>query len=216
MCLFLERRRKVEELVLRHLACVRTAVALFAEGSRACIANRDWIEGADFASRTRRAEGRADDIRREVLKTLVRGALLPPSRRQILEVVERVDSLANASEAALAYLIEQRVEVEDDVRRLVLEVLEATEDILNEVESAIRALFSARPGETLALVDRIEKAEGDVDRLERQLIRHVFRSDLDLTCKLQILGYVDRLVEISDRAEDLSDRIAVIVAERAF
>ena len=38
--------------------------------------------------------------------------------------------------------------------------------------------------------------------------------DLDLAEKLQIRGLVDGLVEISDRAEDLSDRIDIIVGER--
>ena len=65
-------------------------------------------------------------------------------------------------------------------------------------------------------MDRIEKGEGKIDRIERELVRQVFRSDVKLAQKLHLLGYVNRLVEISNRAEDLSDQISLVVAERAF
>ena len=214
---FLGRRYgRVTRLVLEHLSCVRTTVDLFVEGTRAYLSEGDWAEATELASRTRRAEGHADDVRRGVLKTLVKGVLLPPSRRQILELTERVDVLANASESALDYLVEQRVELPDDIRQALLGILEVTEGIFDHVESAIGALFSRGSAETLAEVERIEKAEGSVDRLERDLIKHMFKSEFSLAQKLHILGYLERLSEISDRAEDSSDRIALTVAEGAF
>ena len=88
--------------------------------------------------------GHADDVRREVLRTLVAGAFLPPSRRQILEIIECIDTLANAFEAALDYLIGERVEVREDFKPRFLEILGTTEDILDKVEFAIRALFFKR------------------------------------------------------------------------
>jgi len=38
--------------------------------------------------------------------------------------------------------------------------------------------------------------------------------DIDLAEKIQMRGLVEELVELSDRAEDLSDRIDIMIAER--
>ena len=46
--------------------------------------------------------------------------------------------------------------------------------------------------------------------------KQLFVMDIDLAEKLRIAGYLADLVKISDRAEDLSDRIALIVAERVY
>ena len=40
--------------------------------------------------------------------------------------------------------------------------------------------------------------------------------DIDLAEKLHVARYVADLVKISDRAKDLSDRLALIVAEQAY
>jgi len=60
----------------------------------------------------------------------------------------------------------------------------------------------------------IEIKEGEIDRLERDAIKLVFGMDIDLAEKLQLREMIEQLVEISDRAEDLSDRIDIMVVER--
>jgi uncharacterized protein Yka (UPF0111/DUF47 family) len=62
----------------------------------------------------------------------------------------------------------------------------------------------------------IEKIEGEIDQRERALIKQLFKMDLDLAKKLQLHGFVERLVEISDRAEDLSDHVDIIAVDRHF
>lgn len=211
-----KKRDAVRDLVFEHLACVRTALHAFRDATHAYFVDRDRDKAAEFALATHRAEGEADDIRRTVEKQMITGALLPPSRRQILEIVERTDTLANAAEASVDSLLLQQVQVPDVVVPLVLEILAETLDLYEEVECAIENLFAGKPDETLQSTDRIEQAEGRVDNLERQALKQLFALDIDLAEKLHVAGYLADLVKISDRAEDLSDRIALIVAERAY
>ena len=49
-----------------------------------------------------------------------------------------------------------------------------------------------------------------------RLTKLLFRLDLGLPQKLHVLGFIGELVEISDRAEDLADRIALVIAERVI
>jgi len=211
-----KKRDQVRDLVFDHLACVREALTAFQNATRAYFVDRDPEKAAALALTTHQAESKADDIRRAVEKAMITGALLPPSRRQILEVVERADTLANAAEASLDSLLLQQVSVPESVVPAVLEILSETSGLYDEVECAIERLFAGKPEETLQCTDRIEQAEGRVDHIERDALKQLFSLDIDLAEKLHVAGYLGDLVKISDRAEDLSDRIALIVAERAY
>jgi uncharacterized protein Yka (UPF0111/DUF47 family) len=74
-------------------------------------------------------------------------------------------------------------------------------------------LFENMPA-VLEHTKHIEIYESDVDRMEREAIKIVFKMDIDLAHKLQLYGLIEELVEISDRGEDLSDRIDMMVAQR--
>ena len=211
-----KKRDEVRTLVFDHLACVRLALEAFEKATRAYFVSGDYEKASEFALETHRAEGNADDIRRTVEKAMIAGALLPPSRRQILEIVERSDTLANAAEASLDSLLLQQVKVPEAVVPSILEILEESLEIFKEVECCIQALFAGKPEQTLQCTDRIEQAEGRVDRIERDALKQLFSMSIDLAEKLHVAGYLADLVKISDRAEDLSDRIALIVAERAY
>jgi uncharacterized protein Yka (UPF0111/DUF47 family) len=174
---FWKKQKKIETLVLEHLHCVDESLVFFQEAFTAYL-DGDMEKADRLALETHRAEGLADDVRRKVETALLGGALLAPSRRDILEIIEEVDKLANAGEAILDYLLLQQVGIP----------------------------------ETKA----IEMKEGEVDQLERAVIKRLFAMDLGLAEKLQVRGLVEELVEPSDRAEDLSDRVDMMIAQRRF
>lgn len=209
-------RAKVERLVLEHLAQVREAVGFFGQATRAHFVDRDTDKAELFALETHKAEGRADDTRRDVEKSLISGALLAPARRRILELVERVDSLANAAESSLDYLLVQRVKVPEELVEGLIDILDETLEIFEDVERSIHLLFTGPREKTLECTARIEKREGKIDHIERKLTKRLFELDLDLAAKLHVHGYISELVTISDRAEDLADRIALVIAEQAI
>jgi len=211
-----KKSKEVQTLVFEHLGQVRVTIETFLDSARCYLRDHDVEEADRLALETHRAEGRADDIRRQVEKALISGALLATSRRQVLEIIERVDTLANAAEATLDYLLVQRVAAPPEIVPLLLEILDATAAVFEDVECSIRALFAGDRKETLACTERIERGEGKVDQLERKATKALFRSELEMGHKLHVHGLIDNLVKISDRAEDLSDRIAMITAERAF
>lgn len=90
------KQRAIEELVLRHVQCVDEAVDYFQQAFFAFLDEGDVEKASRLALETHKAEGRADDVRREVEIELLQGALLAHSRRDILEIIEGVDRLANS------------------------------------------------------------------------------------------------------------------------
>lgn len=211
-----KRRNAVRDLVFNHMQCVGTALQAYQSACSAYLEEHDEVKAAQYALETHQAEGHADDIRRQVEKEMVSGALLPPSRRQILELVERIDSLANAAEAALDRLLIQSVRIPQELEEPAVLIIRETALIWDEVQRCITVVFEGMPEEALESTDQIEHAEARVDHIERDALKRLFGMDLDLARKLQISSVFGDLAEISDRAEDLADRIALIVAERAY
>jgi hypothetical protein len=204
--------RRVEELISEHLRQVAEAIDAFAQAIDAYLAG-DLSRAEELALATHKAEGRADDVRRKVEAEILRGALLAGSRRDILEIIEETDKLANAAEATLDYLIPQRVDIPPQLTDLIKSIVKRSQDIFAEVNQALHLLFSDM-GQALEKTRHIEELESQVDHLEREAIEKLFGMDLDLAHKLHVRDFIGILVEISDRAEDLSDRIEIMVAQR--
>lgn len=212
--MFLWRKQKdVEKLVLRHLECVDTTLEMFRRALIAYLKDLDVATAAKMAFETHHAEGVADDVRRQVETELLSGALLHHSRRELFEVIEGVDRLANSAEAGVDYLLFQKPEIPEEIRGTLVAIVEETAKVFVDVKRLVTDLFH-----DLSSVhedsQRIEQGEGEIDKLERAAIKALFKLDLELARKLQVNGFIERLVELSDRAEDLSDRIDIMAMER--
>jgi len=209
---FWKKQKKIEKLVLRHLEKVEEGLTSFYE----CILvylDGDREKAEDLALATHEAEGRADDVRREVEEALLGGALLAPSRRDILEVIDQVDRLANAAEETLDYLLLQHISIPDCLDPHIREIADKTKEIAAEVNSAMPLLFEDMDA-ALEHTKQIEIKESEVDRIEREAVKTIFKMDIELAAKIQLYGLIEGLVEISDRAEDLSDRIDMMISQR--
>ncbi|RLE36791.1 hypothetical protein DRJ12_04010, partial [Candidatus Acetothermia bacterium] len=134
------KQKEIETLVLKHLDHVEESLSHFQESLLAYL-DGDVDAAGELALATHTAEGKADDVRREVEASLLGGALLAPSRRDILEVIEQVDKLANAGEETLDYLLLQQIEIPESIKPFVREIADKTKEIADEVNSAMHLLF---------------------------------------------------------------------------
>ncbi len=210
--MFWKKQKEIEKLVLKHLEQVEESLSHFQEALAAYLSG-DVDKAGELALATHTAEGRADDVRREVETAMLGGALLAPSRRDILEVIEQVDKLANAGEESLDYLLLQQISIPEPVKPFIQKIVDKTGEIATEVNYSMRFLFDDM-NKALDHTKQIEIKESEVDRMERDAIKTIFKMDIDLAMKLQLYGLIEVLVEISDRAEDLSDRIDMMIAQR--
>jgi len=211
--MFWKRQKEVEGLVFEHLDRVDESLQYFIQSLNAYVQAGDVEEADRLALETHKSEGQADDVRRRVETQLLTGALMPTSRRDILQLVDQVDRLANAAENALDHLLIQRIEIPDVMRPAIIEITAKTELIFSHVKSAISNLFEKMEA-ALEHTAKIEHIEGEIDHIERKTLKQLFGLDLDLAHKLQVNKFIRSVVELSDRAEDLSDHIELMVAQK--
>ncbi len=207
------RASEVRDLVLEHAGLVVDTVAAMRKGIEACLDGAPWEELEELAIEAHRLEGNADDLRRKTELELVRGALLAGSRQTLLRLVERADRLANAAEESMSFLVLQRIKIPELLHPLLREIVSITHAQAEDVRAAIQGLLDGDE-ETVKHIEAVDHKEGLVDELERRSITRLFSTDLDLAQKILVREFVERLVEVSDRGEDVVDIVLIALATR--
>ena len=89
-------------------------------------------------------------------------------------------------------------------------------DAFNPLENMFRML-EENTKEVISLSIQVEEKEAEVDRLAFDINRAVFKSqELALAEKMLLKCLVQKVANISNKIEDVSDRFEIMVAKRAF
>ncbi len=204
----------INEMIEDHVDLVDRTLKKFKEGMCLWVEEGDLDRANELALETHNLEGNADDLRRKIEMKLINGALLARSRRPLLDIVERTDKLANAAEASMDFTLLQKINPPEDLAPIIKEIVDLSVKIVDEVKLGLKALFGGDE-DVLQYTEAIERIEGEIDDLERDFIQELFElEELELAEKILLREYLETVVEISDRAEDLSDEMETLTATR--
>jgi hypothetical protein len=210
---FKSKQREIEDLIANYCDVVRTLLELFHETIDNYLTEQDLDALRERSDEIHKHESKADDVRREVELMMYEKALFPESRGDILALLEGADRVPNQAEGAVRTIVMQHITVPEqfvaDLRSMVEVSVKAGHVMLDAVEG----LFS-HAASTRELLGRIDELESEVDRGQNELIERIFDADIDGFDKLQLREMVDRLARPSDRAENVADHLAVILAKR--
>jgi len=205
---------EVNDMIEDHVNLVVKTLEKFQESMNLWVEEGNLKQANALALETHNLEGDADDLRRDIEMKLLNGALMARSRRPLLDIIERTDKLANAAEACLDFTLLQKIEIPEKLEPTTLEIVELSVDIVNHVQEGLKVLFGGN-GKVLQYTEAIEEVEGEIDALERDFVQDLFNMDkLELAEKILLRQYLEALVELSDRAEDLSDEMEILTATR--
>ena len=210
---FGKREAKVEELVFEHFDAVRETlqkllhvVELYLAGDEAFVPQGREVH---------RAEGRADDIRRDILLRLFEGAYSPVFREDYHLLVELVDRVANKAESVVDDLVLERPAFPDSLKGEVLELARDSVAAFQSLRHALVALFGDMHT-VLEHTAEVSRLEGVVDKIEWDILTKLFEMDLELAQKILLRDTIRAIGSITDRMEDASDRMTLMVVKRRF
>lgn len=159
------------------------------------------------------SESLADDIRREIEIALYEEYLVPDSRGDILALLESTDNVLEKVQSVLYQIQTEGLRIPavigEDFQKLVEINLDAFENVIR----GVRCLFSdiGRVKDITAEIDRQESAS---DRLEREMIRKLFASELDIGQKILHKELIIEAGNISDFSEIVADKLNIITVKR--
>ncbi len=210
---FWKREQEIEELMDRYLAEVRDCLDMFHQCLLTMYDDSAGAQAKTLVEQVDHAESRADEYRRKIESALYEKALMPDSRGDLMELVEMVDRIPNLAEE-LAYDVHlQRVAFPIEVLPQLTQLAEMNVQCVHLLQSEISALFT-----DLNAVQRFAKEvsnkEREIDQLEHQTIAAVFDLGGELAYKNLMHRMIRGICNISDKTENVSDRVVILAAKR--
>ena len=208
--------RPMQQHMQAAAACARAIEPLFA----AMIAGeRDALPA--LRAEIDRLEHEADRVKHEIRGHLPRRLMLAVERRDLLEILDFQDSIADRAQD-VAELADQRgmlvpASMADDMLQLVRRVVAAcdqAEAIINELDELVETGFLGREAERVErMITDLSLIESETDALAERLQRQLFSLEETLGASTVFWWELIRLVaEIADYAERVGNRLRLLIA----
>lgn len=195
-----------------YLERVDASMSHFEKAMQAVLGGRaDEVEAIRAESHA--AESAADDLRREIEQMLYEHELLPESRGDLLLLLESVDHIPGAAQGVLNILMLEKPQLPEFLHPLLRELTETNVHAYRLIRKAVESLMED-PRRTRELCVEVDREESRSDRIQMLALQHLFSSDLNLACKLQLKDVVRMLGAISDRCEHTADLLNIIAIKR--
>ncbi len=208
--MIMKKERDFVRLINSYFDQVEVCTKTFSEAINYFLQKGNNEEFKEKVDSVHRCESKADDLRREVEFKLYSGALLPHSRGDFLGLLEAVDKIPNKLETVTFDLYLENVTIPQKFIGLYKELIDKNIECVNILIKSLRSLFTDLET-TKAGIKEVDLKESESDKIERNLIKSIFDdSELDIAQKLVLKGVVINISAISDRAENVGDRIAII------
>lgn len=167
-------------------------------------------------------ESKADDIKNQVRSNLPRSLFLPVDRRDLLEILDLQDSIADTAQEIAGLLVsrvmlptpEMRAPLLDLARRSVDACLQAGR-VVEELDELLETGFAGRESDkVLKMIDVLDEVETDTDTMGMQLVRILFLQEeklgaVSVTFWYQLIRWVGSM---ADYSEKVGDRLRLLIA----
>lgn len=158
-------------------------------------------------------ERRADEVRKDIERQLYIKTLIPENRGDVLAILENTDDVIDTVKDTLTKFSVERPDVDGQYHDLFLELAALSVESIDYLVRANRAFFT----DFDMVKDHIHKVafyEHEVDGMAVKLKRKIFDSELQLSRKIHLRDIIEGVEKISDRAEEVSDRLAIYTIKR--
>ncbi|HOO32288.1 MAG TPA: DUF47 family protein [Thermotogota bacterium] len=162
----------------------------------------------------RRNESDADMKRRKMETEMYLGAFLPNFRGDLLGIAESIDVVANKAESTADMIELQNIDIPKAMLPKLITLAEKSLDTYISVKNAASAMFKDMEVAN-TYIQTTEGLEHESDQVEKELVRELFRNpDIELAHKMQLEKLVKKTADIADQAENVSDRLQIVIFKR--
>jgi len=165
------------------------------------------------ATRMRELEREADRARREVELTIYSGAFMPIYREDYLSLAELIDGVADDCLSAVNLLSLTRVRIPNEATDRIAALIGKTIQCVDALQHCVSICLQDRR-KAAEVAAQVEGLEESIDQDEFDLRAALYKMPIDGYEKLLLNDLVERIGSISDTAEDVSDRIVIMVSKR--
>ena len=210
------KRRETKALatVQRHLILTTEIVADLEMAMGASI-RKDEREKQRCIERVTSGEKEADGLRRKVMDDVSKGELSPIDRADLMELVKRVDMVADWSRESTRVLTAISMEqVPTALKDVFMEMIRNVKDCAISLQKCVNKMMT-KPEEALQAADTVERKEEEVDGIHEKARILLGKEDLPTAGVAILVSQLFEAIEmIADSCEDTCDQVRVIMVRK--
>ena len=167
-------------------------------------------------------EGEADKLKNDLRAHLPRRLLLPVDRRDLLEILDVQDSIADIAQDVAGLLVERQMSVPESMKTILIQLsrevvlaCEKVATVVDELDELIETGFRGREADYVArMIEDLGALEENCDQLEGSLRRELFTLEdtlapVTVVFWYQIIGWIG---DLADHSEKAGNRIRLLIA----
>ena len=168
-------------------------------------------------------EAEADRIKHELRASLPKSLFMPVDRRDLLEVLQLQDTIANTAQDIAGLLIERKMNIPDFLRVPLVELtdrcidtVELSANVIEELDELLAIGFRGREVDRVdAMLVNLNEVEDETDELGIKLARALFdhESELDPVSVMMWYQIIEWVGDLADYAEKVGDHLRLLIAK---
>jgi len=211
-----EKRRETRALttVQRHLA-LTTGIVEDLEKAIMAATQKDEKEMQKCIERVAGSEKEADTLRRNVMDNISKGELSPMDRVDLMDLVKRVDMVADWSRESTRILGAMPMEhVPDSIKDEFIEMVKSAKECALSLQKCVNKMMT-KPEEALQAADAVERIEEKVDDIHEKARVLLGKEALPKAGIAVLIGQLFEAIEmIADACEDACDQVRIIMVRK--
>lgn len=211
-----EKRRETKTLVTvqRHLA-LTTEIVEDLEKAAVAAVKHDNEEMRRSIERVTREEREADALRRKVMDEISKGELSPIDREDLMELVKKVDMVADWSRESTRILGATPMQhVPKPIKTELLEMVRSVKECARSLQKCVNKMMT-KPEEALQAADIVEREEEKIDDLHERARILIGNEDIPKPGVAVLISQLFEAIEmIADSCEDACDQVRIIMVRK--
>lgn len=167
-------------------------------------------------------EEEADKIKNEMRSHLPKSLFMPVDRRDLLEVLQMQDSIADTAQDIAGLLVERQMEVPEflqaplkELAKRCIDACDQAKKIIGEMDELLEMGFRGREASKVeAMVGELNKIEDDTDHMGLELTRTLFKHEDEIKPVSVMFWYqlIQWIGDLADYSEKVGDRLRLLIA----
>ena len=168
-----------------------------------------------------RLEHEADDIKHQIRGRLPRRLLLAMERRDLLEILDFQDSIADVAQDIAGLADQRSMTIPEglgepflDLTRRVIAACELAQAIIDNLDELVETGFAGREvARVEAMIEQLSRLESETDELAERLHRKLFERETELGVSTVFWYDMIRWIErMADHADRVGSRLRLLIA----
>lgn len=199
------------------LECARLVPGLFE-----ALGDGDQKRVVEIKEQIFEREEAADKLKNELRNHLPRSLFMPIDRRDLLEVLQMQDSIADTAQDIAGLLEERPMELPEALREPLIaltvrcvDTCELSCKIINELDELLEMGFGGRQADKVeAMVSDLNLLEDETDQMGLDLTRTLFEHEDEIKPVSVMMWYriIEWVGDLADYAEKVGDRLRLLIA----